>query len=55
MCIRNTYNLANNTYNQVGAIERNIFDIQDDIGSIREYMAGHGGGGDDEDSDEDMD
>ncbi|KAJ0540274.1 hypothetical protein HanHA300_Chr08g0296381 [Helianthus annuus] len=53
MCTRNTYNLANNTYHRVGAIERNINDIQDDIGSIREYMAGHGDGGDD--SDEDMD
>ncbi|KAM0003288.1 hypothetical protein Hdeb2414_s0289g00858601 [Helianthus debilis subsp. tardiflorus] len=53
MCTRNTYNLANNTYNRVGAIERNISDIQDDIGSIREYMAGHRGGGDDDD--EDMD
>ncbi|KAJ0806227.1 hypothetical protein HanPI659440_Chr02g0087181 [Helianthus annuus] len=51
MCTRNTYNLANNTYHRVGAIERNINDIQDDISSIREYMAGHGGGG--EDSDED--
>ncbi|KAM0013005.1 hypothetical protein Hdeb2414_s0046g00747361 [Helianthus debilis subsp. tardiflorus] len=53
MCTKNTYNFANNTYHRVGAIERNITDIQDDIGSIREYMAGHGGGGDD--SDEDMD
>ncbi|KAJ0692972.1 hypothetical protein HanPI659440_Chr15g0591951 [Helianthus annuus] len=53
MCTRNTYNLANNTYHRVGAIERNINDIQDDIGSIREYMAGHGDGGDD--SGEDMD
>ena len=52
MCTRNTYNLANNTYHRVGAIERNINDIQDDIGSIREYMARQGGGG--EDSDEDM-
>ncbi|KAJ0897938.1 hypothetical protein HanRHA438_Chr08g0351231 [Helianthus annuus] len=53
MCTRNTYNLANNTYHRVGAIERNINDIQDDIGSIREYMAGQGDGGDD--SGEDMD
>ena len=53
MCTRNTYNLANNTNHRVGAIERNITDIQDDIGSIREYMVGHGEGGDD--SDEDMD
>ncbi|KAJ0780807.1 hypothetical protein HanPI659440_Chr06g0241971 [Helianthus annuus] len=53
MCTRNTYNLANNTYHRVGAIERNINDIQDDIGSIREYMAGQGNGGDD--SDENMD
>ena len=53
MCTRNTYNLANNTYHRIRAIERNITDIQDDIGSIREYMAGHGGGG--EDNDEDMD
>ncbi|KAJ0752183.1 hypothetical protein HanPI659440_Chr09g0321421 [Helianthus annuus] len=42
----------NNTYHRVGAIERNVNDIQDDIGSIREYMARHGGGGDG--SDEDM-
>ena len=53
MCTRNTYNMASNMYTWVGAIERNISDIQDDIGNIREYMAGHGGGGDDED--EDMD
>ncbi|KAF5797151.1 hypothetical protein HanXRQr2_Chr08g0360301 [Helianthus annuus] len=53
MCTRNTYNMAGNTYTRVGAIERNISDIQDDIGNIREYMAGHGGGDDDED--EDMD
>ncbi|KAJ0936762.1 hypothetical protein HanRHA438_Chr03g0134741 [Helianthus annuus] len=55
MCTKNTYNLANNTYNRVRAIERNISDIQDDIGSIREYMAEHGGGGDEEGSDDDMD
>ena len=52
MCTRNTYNLANNTYHRVDAIERNINYIQDDIGSIREYMSGQGNGGDD--SDEDM-
>ncbi|KAM0056487.1 hypothetical protein Hdeb2414_s0006g00218931 [Helianthus debilis subsp. tardiflorus] len=53
MCTRNTYNLASNTYTRVGTIERNISDKPDDIGSILEYMAWHGGGGDDED--EDMD
>ena len=52
MCTRNAYNLANNTYHRVGAIKRNINDIQDDIGTIREYITGHGDGGDD--SDEDM-
>ncbi|MFS7986742.1 hypothetical protein Hanom_Chr11g01013861 [Helianthus anomalus] len=52
MCTRNTYNLANNTHLRVGAIERSVNDIQDDISSIREYMARQGGGG--EDSDEDM-
>ena len=52
MCTRNTYNLANNTYHRVGAIERSVNDIQDDIGSIREYMARYGGEGDG--SDEDM-
>ncbi|MFS7981275.1 hypothetical protein Hanom_Chr10g00949061 [Helianthus anomalus] len=53
MCTRNTYNLASNTYARVGAIERNISDMQDDIGNIREYMGGNGRGDDDED--EDMD
>ncbi|MFS7974116.1 hypothetical protein Hanom_Chr09g00864781 [Helianthus anomalus] len=55
MCSWNTYKLANNTYTRVGAIERNISEIQDDIGSIREYMAGHGGGFEKEDSDDAMD
>ncbi|KAJ0716114.1 hypothetical protein HanPI659440_Chr13g0509101 [Helianthus annuus] len=53
MCTRNTYNMASNTYARVGVIERNISDMQDDIGNIREYMACHGG--DDDDEDEDMD
>ncbi|KAF5818608.1 hypothetical protein HanXRQr2_Chr02g0067971 [Helianthus annuus] len=53
MCTRKTYNIASNTYTRVGEIERNISDIQDDIGNIQEYMAGHGGGGDDEDKDMD--
>ena len=52
MCTRNTYNMASNTSARVRAIERNISYIQDDIGNIREYIAGHGGGGDE---DEDMD
>ncbi|MFS7963389.1 hypothetical protein Hanom_Chr13g01209931 [Helianthus anomalus] len=51
LCTRNTYNMASNTYTWVGAIERNIFDMQDDIGNIREYMANQGG----DDEDEDMD
>ena len=53
MCTRNTYNMASNTYARVGVIERNISDMQDDIGNIWEYMAGHGGEDDDEDKDMD--
>ena len=51
MCTRNTYNMASNTYARVGVIERNISDMQYDIGNILEYMVGHGG----DDEDEDMD
>ncbi|MFS7997361.1 hypothetical protein Hanom_Chr12g01140881 [Helianthus anomalus] len=52
MCTRNTYNMASNTYARVGVIERNICDMQDDIGNIQEYMAAQGG---DDDDDDEMD
>ncbi|KAJ0700304.1 hypothetical protein HanOQP8_Chr10g0366261 [Helianthus annuus] len=51
LCTRITYNMASNTYTLFGEIKQNIADIQDDIGNIREYMAGQGG----DDKDEDMD
>ncbi|MFS8002430.1 hypothetical protein Hanom_Chr13g01202001 [Helianthus anomalus] len=51
LCTRNTYNMANDTYTQVGAIERNISDIQDGIGHIQEHMVFRGGDADDEDMD----
>ncbi|MFS7936656.1 hypothetical protein Hanom_Chr05g00418341 [Helianthus anomalus] len=51
MCTRNTYHMASNRYTRVQAMERNISDMQDDIGNIREYLAGQGG----DDEDEDMD
>ncbi|XP_021991691.1 transcription initiation factor IIE subunit alpha-like [Helianthus annuus] len=53
MCTRNTYNMVSNAYVRVGVIERNISDMQDDIGNIREYMAGQGGNDDDDDDDDD--
>ncbi|MFS8024466.1 hypothetical protein Hanom_Chr16g01463551 [Helianthus anomalus] len=47
----NTYNMASNTFTRVGAIERNISTMQDDITYIREHMVYQGG----DDEDEDMD
>ncbi|MFS7940160.1 hypothetical protein Hanom_Chr05g00460381 [Helianthus anomalus] len=51
LCTRNTYNMASNTYTRVGAMERNIFEMQDDNSHIREHMVYRGG----DDEDEDMD
>ncbi|MFS7986949.1 hypothetical protein Hanom_Chr11g01016251 [Helianthus anomalus] len=49
LCTRNTYKMASNTYILVGAMERNISDLQDDISHIWEHMVYRGG--DDEDKD----
>ncbi|MFS8002492.1 hypothetical protein Hanom_Chr13g01202691 [Helianthus anomalus] len=51
LCTRNTYNMASNTFTRVGAMERSISTIQENIIYIREHMVYQG----EEDEDGDMD
>ncbi|MFS7951626.1 hypothetical protein Hanom_Chr07g00597311 [Helianthus anomalus] len=52
LCTQNTYNMASNANTRIGAMERSIATMQEDITYIREHMAYHDEQGDEN---EDMD